>query len=62
MAFTPLGARVLLTEPPKEQITASGIVLPETAIAEKEIIEVSVVSRGGDVHRVKDGDTVIVKR
>lgn len=62
----PLGDRVVIRPSPKEEITASGIVLPDTAKEKPQegvIIAVGEGKLGDDGKRVpmevKEGDTVI---
>lgn len=59
--ITPLFARVVVKPKTKEEVTASGIVLPDTASKEKPM-EGQVVSAGPDCKAVKVGDTVVFKK
>lgn len=59
--ITPLFARVVVKPKNKEETTASGIVLPDTASKEKPM-EGSVIAVGPDCKAVKSGDTVIFKK
>ncbi len=61
MRFKPLGARALLKEVEREQTTASGIVLPDTAKEKPQNAEVVAVAAHEDV-KVSVGDVVVVRK
>jgi chaperonin GroES len=61
MRFKPLGARALLKEVEREQITESGIVLPDTAKEKPQNAEVVAVGTHEDVN-VSVGDVVVVRK
>jgi chaperonin GroES len=61
MRFKPLGARALLKEVEREQITESGIVLPDTAKEKPQNAEVVAVGAHEDV-KVSVGDVVVVRK
>jgi chaperonin GroES len=58
--FKPLGARVLLRPVEREEATASGIVLPDTAKRDKQNAEVVAVAAHEDV-TVSVGDMVVYR-
>ena len=61
MKIRPLGERVLIKQTKQEEITKSGIVLPDTASKEKPIIgEVTAV--GDAIKEIKIGDKVIYEK
>ncbi len=67
MTIKPLGERVVIQKIEKENVTASGIVLPDTAKEESNIAEVIAVSE--DLKNseeiqcdVKEGDRVIYSK
>lgn len=67
MTIKPLGERVVIQKIEKENVTASGIVLPDTAQEESNIAEVIAVSE--DLKNseeiqcdVKEGDRVIYSK
>ena len=67
MTIKPLGERVVIQKIEKENVTASGIVLPDTAKEESNIAEVIAVSK--DLKNseeiqcdVKEGDRVIYSK
>jgi hypothetical protein len=55
MNFKPLGDRALLKQLEREETTASGIVLPDTAKEKPQTAEVVAVGDGEEV-KVKKGD------
>jgi chaperonin GroES len=59
--FKPLGARVLLRPVEREEATASGIVLPDTAKRDKQNAEVVPVGAHEDVN-VSVGDMVVYRK
>jgi chaperonin GroES len=59
--FKPLGARVLLRPVEREEATASGIVLPDTAKRDKQNAEVVAVGAHEDVN-VSVGDMVVYRK
>jgi chaperonin GroES len=59
--FKPLGARMLLRPVEREEATASGIVLPDTAKRDKQISEVVAVGSHEDVS-VSVGDMVVYRK
>ena len=61
MRFKPLGARVLLRPVEREDATASGIVLPDTAKRDKQNAEVVAVGAHEDVS-VSVGDMVVYRK
>ena len=56
MSITPLGDRVIVTAGESEEVTASGIVLPDTAKEKPQRGTVVAVGPG----RVVDGEDVVV--
>ena len=58
MKFKPLGARALVQKIEREQTTASGIVLPDTAQEKPQTARVVAVGNG---KTDKDGQTVAVE-
>ena len=61
MKIRPLGERVLIKQTKQEEVTKSGIVLPDTASKEKPIIgEVTAV--GEAIKEIKIGDKVIYEK
>ena len=60
-SITPLFARVVVQPKTREETTASGIVLPDTASKEKPM-EGEVISVGPDCKAVKKGDIVVFKK
>lgn len=61
MIIKPLGERILIKQTEQEEVTKSGIVLPETASKEKPIIG-EVLAVGSKVEEVKAGDKVIFEK
>jgi chaperonin GroES len=61
MRFKPLGARALVKEVEREQTTASGIVLPDTAREKPQSAEVVAVGAHEDV-KVSVGDVVVLRK
>jgi len=59
--ITPLFARVVVQPKAAEEVTASGIVLPDTANKEKPE-QGTVISTGNDCKSVKAGDIVLFKK
>ena len=61
MKIRPLGERVLIKQTKQEEVTKSGIVLPDTVSKEKPIIgEVTAV--GASIKEIKVGDKVIYEK
>ncbi|MBP9477517.1 MAG: co-chaperone GroES [Sebaldella sp.] len=61
MKIRPLGERVLIKQTKQEEVTKSGIVLPDTVSKEKPIIgEVSAI--GESIKEIKVGDKVIYEK
>ena len=61
MKISPLGERVLIKQTKQEEVTKSGIVLPDTVSKEKPIIgEVTAV--GKSIKEIKVGDKVIYEK
>ena len=61
MKIRPLGERVLIKQTKQEEVTKSGIVLPDTVSKEKPIIgEVTAV--GKSIKEIKVGDKVIYEK
>lgn len=58
MKFKPLGDRALLKQLEREETTASGIVLPDTAKERPQNAEVVAVGDGEEI-KVKKGDIVV---
>ncbi|AHY45803.1 Co-chaperonin GroES (HSP10) [Rubrobacter radiotolerans] len=58
MNFRPLGERALVKLVEREQTTASGIVLPDTAKEKPQTAEVVAVGDSEDV-QVKKGDVIV---
>lgn len=61
MRFKPLGARVLLRPVEREEATASGIVLPDTAKGDNQNAEVVAVGDDEDVN-VSVGEVVVYRK
>jgi chaperonin GroES len=61
MKLKPLGARVVVKEVEREETTASGIVLPDTAKEKPQSAEVVAVGAHEDV-KVSIGDMVVVRK
>jgi chaperonin GroES len=61
MKLKPLGARALVKEVEREETTASGIVLPDTAQEKPQSAEVVAVGTHEDV-KVSVGDVVVVRK
>ena len=61
MIIKPLGERILIKQTEQDEVTKSGIVLPETASKEKPIIG-EVLAVGSKVEEVKAGDKVIFEK
>jgi chaperonin GroES len=61
MKLKPLGARALVKEVEREETTASGIVLPDTAQEKPQSAEVVAVGAHEDV-KVSIGDMVVVRK
>ena len=61
MKIRPLGERVLIKQTKQEEITKSGIVLPDTASKEKPIIG-EVTAIGEAIKEIKIGDKVIYEK
>lgn len=67
MNIKPLGERVVIQKIEKENVTASGIVLPDSAKEESNVAEVVAVSEelkaSDEVHcDIKEGDRVIYSK
>ena len=61
MKIRPLGERVLIKQTKQEEVTKSGIVLPDTVSKEKPIIgEVTAV--GKSIKEIKVGEKVIYEK
>ncbi|ABG05224.1 10 kDa chaperonin [Rubrobacter xylanophilus DSM 9941] len=58
MKFKPLGERALVKLVEREEKTASGIVLPDTAKEKPQTAEVIAVGDSEDI-KVKEGDVVV---
>ncbi len=61
MKLKPLGARALVKMSEREEQTASGIVLPDTAREKPQTAEVVAVGDSDDV-KVSAGDTVVLAK
>lgn len=62
MKVKPLGNRILVKQDSQEEVTKSGIVLPETADKEKKAIgKIVAVGNGEEITKLglKAGDTVV---
>ncbi|MEZ4180621.1 MAG: co-chaperone GroES [Candidatus Doudnabacteria bacterium] len=62
MKVKPLGNRILVKQLEAEEVTASGIILPDTTDKEKKTQGVIVaLGNGSDIHKLglKEGDTVV---
>jgi chaperonin GroES len=62
MKFKPLGERALVKRVAREEQTASGIVLPDTAREEPQTAEVVEVGQFEEGIKVEVGDVVVVRR
>ena len=70
MKLTPLGSKVVLRPLEKEKVTQSGIVIPDTANAERPVQGTVVAAGPGGVDKdgqrrqmtVKEGDVVLFKK
>ncbi len=58
MKFKPLGERALVKLIEREETTASGIVLPDTAKEQQQTAEVVAIGNSEDV-KVAEGDVVV---
>ena len=58
MRFKPLGERALVQLIEREETTASGIVLPDTAKEKPQTAEVVAVGEGEEV-KVSEGDVIV---
>lgn len=60
----PLGARVLVRELDEQPVETGGILLPEDAEADRDVLEAEVVAVGThtDEIEVKAGETVLIDR
>ena len=58
MKFRPLGDRALVKIVEREETTASGIVLPDTAKERPQTAEVVAVGEGDDI-KVSEGDVIV---
>lgn len=61
MKIRPLGERVLIKQTKQEEVTKSGIVLPDTVSKEKPIIG-EVAAIGEAIKEIKIGDKVIYEK
>ena len=61
MKIRPLGERVLIKQTKQEEVTKSGIVLPDTVSKEKPIIG-EVTAIGESIKEIKVGDKVIYEK
>jgi len=59
MKFKPLGERALVKVVEREQQTASGIVLPDTAKEKPQTAEVVAVGEFEDGIKVSEGDVIV---
>ena len=59
MKFKPLGERALVRIVEREETTASGIVLPDTAKEKPQTAEVVAVGQFEDWVKVSDGDVIV---
>lgn len=62
MRFRPLGERALVKRLAREEKTASGIVLPDTAREEPQTAEVVEVGQFEEGIKVEAGDVVVVRK
>ena len=62
MNFRPLGERALVKMVEREETTASGIVLPDTAKEKPQTAEVVAVGEFEDGAKVKEGDVIVFAR
>ena len=59
MNFKPLGERALVQIVEREETTASGIVLPDTAREKPQMAKVVAVGQFEDGVKVTEGDTIV---
>ena len=59
MKFRPLGERALVKTVEREETTASGIVLPDTAKEKPQMAEVIAVGEAEDGVKVTQGDVIV---
>ena len=59
MQFRPLGERALVKMVEREETTASGIVLPDTAKEKPQMAEVIAVGEDEDGVKVNQGDVIV---
>ncbi len=59
MKFKPLGERALVKQIEREEQTASGIVLPDTAKEKPQTAEVVAVGQFEDGVKVNEGDVIV---
>ena len=59
MQFRPLGERALVKMVEREETTASGIVLPDTAKEKPQMAEVIAVGETEDGVKVSEGDVIV---
>ena len=59
MKFKPLGERALVKMKEREETTASGIVLPDTAKEKPQMAEVVAVGQFEDGQKINEGDTIV---
>ena len=59
MKFKPLGERALVKMVEREETTASGIVLPDTAKEKPQMAEVIAVGETEDGVKVNQGDVIV---
>jgi len=59
MKFKPLGERALVKMVEREETTASGIVLPDTAKEKPQMAEVIAVGETEDRVKVNQGDVIV---
>ena len=59
MQFRPLGERALVKMVEREETTASGIVLPDTAKEKPQMAEVIAVGETEDGVKVNQGDVIV---
>lgn len=62
MKFRPLGERALVKMVEREETTASGIVLPDTAKEKPQMAEVIAVGETEDGAKVNQGDVIVFAR
>lgn len=62
MKFRPIGERALVKPIEQEEMTASGIVLPQTAREKPQTAKVVAVGRFENGVRVEEGDVVVYAR